>query len=54
MKLTNEQKDIIKILVKNELEYYETYYSDYDNVSQDDSDFMEQLKNILKELESDK
>ena len=50
MKLTNEQKDILRILVINELRYYETNFdNDYRIL-----EFIEKLKNILRELETDK
>ena len=50
MKLTNEQKDILRILVINELRYYETNFDNDDRILE----FIEKLKNILRELENDK
>lgn len=47
MKLTNEEKDILISLIKNELEYYE----EKEDLFMDDVDYIEKLKDILKKVE---
>lgn len=47
MKLTNEEKDILIRLIKNELEYYE----EKEDLFMDDVDYIEKLENILKKAE---
>lgn len=47
MKFTNEQKNILKRLLENELEYYETKEDIYD----DDIEYIKELMKILKKLE---
>lgn len=46
MKLTNEEKDILRILLLNDINYYENEEEDY-------KEFIKQLKDILKKLESE-
>ena len=47
MKLTNEEKDILTRLIKNELEYYE----EKEDLFMDDLDYVEKLNDILKKVE---
>lgn len=47
MKLTNEEKDILIIVLKTELEYYESK----EDIYEEDLEYIEQLKNILKKVE---
>ena len=47
MKLTKEEKEILKRMIDNELEYYEMKEDMY----QDDIDFIKKLYKILKKLE---
>lgn len=46
MKLTDEEKNIIKIMIFNELDYYESK-EDYD---ESDEEFVLKLKSILSKL----
>ena len=56
MNITREEKDIIKMLIKNELEYYddELKYNDnkeyFDEV---DKEYVEQLNVLLMKLEEE-
>ena len=47
MKLNSEEKNIIRIMILNELEFY-SHKEDYDA---SDRDFEKKLRNILKKLE---
>lgn len=46
MKLTNEEKDILKIILNNEIEYYEDKEDSYP----EDEEYLEKLKKIEKKL----
>ena len=48
MVLENEEKDILKLLVFNELDYYERLKEDYDEL---DYEYIQELKKILSKLE---
>ena len=47
MELTNEEKSILRILLTNELEYYEMK----DDVFDDDLEYIKKLDIILKKIE---
>lgn len=46
MKLTNTQKDILVILIRNELEYYDRK----EDIYEEDIEYIKELKEILKKV----
>lgn len=46
MNFTNVQKDILIRMIVNELEYYETK----EDIYEDDIEYIEELKKVLKKL----
>lgn len=46
MKLTSEQKDILRIIVANELEYYDRK----EDIYEEDIEYINELKKIYVEL----
>ena len=47
IRITYEEIDILQMLLKNELEYYDRK----EDIYKEDSEYIELLKNILKKIE---
>lgn len=50
MKLNNEEKDIIKRMIINELNYYQ----DIEDKNKEEKEYIKTLKNILKKINNNK
>lgn len=50
MKITNKEKDIIKIMIINELNYYQ----DIEDKNKEENEYIKTLKNILKKINDNK